>query len=174
MVPHGRDGPLVLDDEPGQEVVARRAVLGQGLVAVDAVVAHRRAVHDDARAALGGREGGDDRVCRIDPAVAQEGLARRGPSPAGEARAGEVDDGVGPVGQRPPAGGGPAVPALGPHPGGQPAGVPVRVAAERDDLVAVARQFGAEGLPDEPGPPVMMTRIVVLSSEALVRFSVRA
>src|SRR5262249_40887941 len=86
------------DADLRHRVVARRAVLGQLLVAVRAVVAPGRGAHQHLRRAVGPGRGllecFDDVVGAVDAAGEDFGLEGVVPAPVEEVAAGEVDDRV--------------------------------------------------------------------------------
>ena len=97
----------------------------------------------------------NDRVPRVQPALADELLALRRPAGGEEAApgqvlTGQVDDSERAIGQVTPARRGPAIPALGAHAGRQPCGLR-RVAAQHYDLVTGRCQIACQSPPDETG-----------------------
>ncbi len=79
----------------GEEVVARRGILVQDLVAVRSVEADRGSIHEDPRSGRRSVDRLHDYPCSIDAAREDRGLAFRRPTSRRDRLAGEVHDHVG-------------------------------------------------------------------------------
>ncbi len=134
---------LPREDDVREEPLARRARLGQGLVAAVAVVADRRP-RDQAHGVVRGRHGGRDGMGAVGARGEDLALVGRGPPLVTQAGAGEVHDAVDPF----QGSGVEGAAVRGPLHLVPPAG---RVAHETHHLVAALTQRGDEGGADQAG-----------------------
>ena len=136
---HGLDGGgrfLPLHAHIGQIVVPRGQGFGDPLHAVGPIVAHGGGLDHDCGLLDGVLHRLHHGLAGVDAALQNYLLAFIAPPAAGEVGPGQVDDGVGAVGQVRPAGRGATVPLLRPHARGQILGL-ARGAAEQDDFVTI-------------------------------------